>query len=47
MLFPSSRGQGLLEYGLLILLVALVVLVLLAIFGGGVGNAYSHIIGNI
>jgi pilus assembly protein Flp/PilA len=47
MLFPYSRGQGLVEYALLILLVGLIVIVLLAIFGAGVGNMFSHIVSNI
>jgi pilus assembly protein Flp/PilA len=42
-----SRGQGLVEYALLILLIGLIVLVLLAIFGADTGNMFSNIISNI
>jgi pilus assembly protein Flp/PilA len=43
----SSRGQGLVEYAMLIMLVALLLIVLLVIFGEGVGNTYSGIISSI
>ena len=44
MLFiPREEGQGLVEYALIIVLVALVVLVLITIFGPAVGNLYSNI----
>ncbi len=42
-----TRGQGLVEYAMLIMLVALLLIVLLLIFGSGVGNMYSNIILNI
>ncbi len=42
--FP--RGQGLAEYALVILLVGLAVIVLLALFGTGVGNMFSNVIAN-
>ena len=44
MLVIPQRGQGLVEYALLILLIGLAVLALLALFGTGVGNMYSNII---
>jgi pilus assembly protein Flp/PilA len=47
MLFSSSKGQGLVEYALLIVLVAIVVLIVIALFGSGVGNMFSNIIANI
>lgn len=47
MLFSSSSGQGLVEYALLILLVGLAVIVLLALFGSGVGNMFSNVIANV
>ncbi len=37
----SQRGQGLLEYGLLIILVAVLVLVVIAILGPSTGNLFS------
>ena len=38
------RAQGLLEYALILVLVAIVVLVILAVFGPAVGNMYSNVI---
>ena len=45
---PSDipSGQGLAEYALVILLVGLAVIVLLALFGTGVGNMFSNVIAN-
>ena len=40
----SDRGQGLVEYALIMLLVALAVIVILAVLGPGVGNMYSTIL---
>ncbi|MFZ8844629.1 MULTISPECIES: class III signal peptide-containing protein [Thermoflexus] len=39
-----ERGQGLVEYGLLILLIALVVLVALTVFGQSVSSLYSQVV---
>jgi Flp pilus assembly pilin Flp len=47
MLFSFSKGQGLVEYALLILLVGIAVILLLALFGTGVGNMFSNIVSNI
>jgi Flp pilus assembly pilin Flp len=41
------RGQGLIEYALLILLVGLAVILMLTIFGAGVGNMFSSIIAEL
>ncbi|OGO47534.1 MAG: hypothetical protein A2Z30_00615 [Chloroflexi bacterium RBG_16_64_43] len=38
------RAQGLLEYALILVLVAIVVVVILAVFGPAVGNMYSNVI---
>jgi len=40
------RGQGLVEYALIILLVGIVVIVLVALFGTAVGNMFSTVINN-
>jgi pilus assembly protein Flp/PilA len=45
-MFYSQEGQGLMEYALVILLVGLIVIVLLALYGAGVGNMFSNIISN-
>lgn len=41
------RGQGLVEYGMIIILVAILIIVLLVAFGNSVGVLYSNIISNI
>lgn len=46
MFHPPPKGQGLMEYALLILLVGLAVIVLLALYGTAVGNMFSNIITN-
>lgn len=45
MLFlPREDGQGLVEYALIILFVAIVVVAVLLIFGPAVGNLYSTVV---
>ncbi len=39
----SERGQGLVEYGFIIVLVAVVILTVLLMFSPIVGNTYSEI----
>jgi pilus assembly protein Flp/PilA len=39
-----EKGQGLLEYALILVFVALVVIVMLALFGPAVGHMYSNVI---
>jgi pilus assembly protein Flp/PilA len=40
----QERGQGLAEYGLILVIVAVIIIVLLWIFGGQVGRMFSNII---
>jgi pilus assembly protein Flp/PilA len=40
-------GQGLVEYALIIILIALVVIVILSVFGDQLGATYSNIISSI
>jgi Flp pilus assembly pilin Flp len=40
------RGQGLVEYAMIILLVGMAVIVLVALFGSGVGNMFSSVVAN-
>jgi pilus assembly protein Flp/PilA len=48
MIFRSDvKGQGLVEYAFIMLLVALIVLVILALLGPGVGNLYSQVVPRI
>ena len=45
MLFaPKEKGQGLVEYALILFLVAIVVIVILAIMGPAIGNIFSSIV---
>lgn len=41
---PLEKGQGLLEYGLIIIIVAVLVIVLLVLFGDRVGLMFSNVI---
>ena len=41
---PREEGQGLVEYALILLMVAIVVIAILVILGPVVGNVYSNII---
>lgn len=43
-LYAAERGQGLVEYALLFALIVLVVLLVLVLFGQGLGKTYSNII---
>lgn len=41
---PREKGQGLVEYALILVLVAIVVLAILLVLGPGVGNVFSNIL---
>jgi len=41
---PYESGQGLVEYALILVLVAIVVLVVLAVLGPSIGKIFSRII---
>ena len=44
MLFaPQQKGQGLVEYAIILLLVALIVIAVLRLLGPDLGNSYSSI----
>lgn len=47
MLFSAERGQGLLEYALVLILVAAIVLLVLALLGPQIGNMFSNVIQKI
>ncbi len=48
MLFmPREEGQGLVEYALILVLVAVVVIVILAVLGPVVGGIFSQIVEGI
>lgn len=45
MLFaPKEKGQGLVEYALILVLVAIVVIAILMIMGPSIGNIFSTIV---
>jgi pilus assembly protein Flp/PilA len=44
---PREEGQGLVEYALLLVLVALVVLLVLVLLGPTIGQAFSNIISSL
>jgi Flp pilus assembly pilin Flp len=48
-MFPRKyeRGQGLVEYAMLLTLVAMIVLGLLVILGVSIGDAYINIVDNL
>lgn len=41
------NGQGLLEYAIILALVAVVIVVILAIFGPAVGQLFSNVVVNV
>lgn len=43
----SKEGQGLVEYAMIIMLVALIVIILLVFAGPAVGNMFSNVVANI
>jgi Flp pilus assembly pilin Flp len=43
----TEFGQGLVEYSLILLLVALALIIVLSIFGSELADVYSNIIDNI
>jgi len=43
----KEKGQGLVEYALILVLVALIVIMILALLGPAIGNAFSNIVENI
>jgi pilus assembly protein Flp/PilA len=45
--FKDNHGQGLVEYALILVMVAIVVIVILALLGPAIGNVFSNLIGQI
>lgn len=46
-ILPQEEGQGLIEYAMILILVAIFVVVLIALFGEATGNIYSDILSAI
>ena len=47
MYLPREEGQGLVEYALILVLVAIVVIVVLRLLGPAIGDVFSTIMANI
>ena len=47
LLSPNERGQGLVEYALILVLVAIVVIAALFLLGPMIGNAFSTVNGSL
>jgi pilus assembly protein Flp/PilA len=47
MLKLQKKGQGLVEYALILVLVAIVIIVILAILGPAIGNVFSDVVESI
>ena len=45
--YRRERGQGLVEYAMIMVMVALVVLGMLLLLGPAIGNMYSNIVANL
>jgi len=45
--FGFRKGQGLTEYALIIMLVAMIVVIVLWILGAPIGNLFSNVVANI
>jgi pilus assembly protein Flp/PilA len=43
----QQKGQGLVEYALILVLVAIVIIVILSVLGPAIGNVFSMVITNI
>ncbi len=44
---PRERGQGLVEYALILVLVVLIVIVILTLLGPAIGNVFSNVVNAI
>lgn len=45
-ILPQEKGQGLIEYVLIVILVAMVVMMMFLVFGPSVGNVFSNVMAN-
>ncbi len=44
---PKEKGQGLVEYALILVLVAVVVIAILTLLGPAIGNVFSQIMSSL
>ena len=47
MYLPREEGQGLVEYALILVLVAVVVIAILSVLGPQIGNVFSNVNGRL
>ncbi len=47
MYLPREEGQGLVEYALILVLVAVVVIAILSVLGPQIGNVFSSVSSNL
>lgn len=47
LLSVSTKGQGILEYALILMLVVVVIMIVFVLLGPAIGNMYSNVIFNI
>lgn len=47
MSYTTDSGQGLVEYGMVIIMVAILVIVILALIGPEIGNWFSNVVSNL
>lgn len=47
MYLPREEGQGLIEYAMIIMMVAIIVVVVLTLMGPTIGNMYSNVMNNL
>ena len=43
----NEKGQGLVEYALILVLVAIVVIAILSLLGTGIGDVFQNVVDNI
>jgi pilus assembly protein Flp/PilA len=43
-LIHREQGQGLVEYALILVMVAIIVIVILAVLGPAIGNVFSNVV---
>ena len=44
---PKEKGQGLVEYALILVLIAVVVIAILVVLGPAIGDVFSDIVDNM
>jgi pilus assembly protein Flp/PilA len=45
--FAAEKGQGLVEYALILVLVAIVIIVILALLGPAIGAVFSNVVNTV